>query len=77
MKNDLYYYEIARKNIRYFRKMKGFTYQKIADETGLSLEYVQQICSLKLHKTFSLAVLGRIADVLDVPIYEMLQDRKD
>lgn len=77
MKNDLYYYDIARENIRYFKKIKGFTYQRIADETDLSLEYVQQICSLKLQKTFSLAVLGRIADVLDVPIYEMLQERKD
>ncbi len=77
MREDLYYYNIVRSNIRYYRKLKGFTYQRIADETDLSLEYIQQICSLKLKKTFSIATLGRIADVLDVPIYKMFQERKD
>ncbi len=66
--NDDYYYDIVRVNIRKYRKEKKYTQQKLADECELSVDYIAEIESLKRRKSFSLATLGRIADVLEVDI---------
>lgn len=68
VKSDMYYYDIVRKNIKKYRKEKGFTQQKLADEADMSIDYLAEIESVKRRKTFSLATLGRIADVLEVDI---------
>ena len=68
VKSDMYYYDIVRKNTKKYRKEKGFTQQKLADEADMSIDYVAEIESVKRRKTFSLATLGRIADVLEVDI---------
>lgn len=66
--NDMHYYDIVRKNIRKFRKEKGYTQQKLSEEADISMDYLAEIESLKRKKSFSLAVLGRIADTLQVDI---------
>lgn len=66
--NDMYYYDIVRKNIKKFRKEKGYTQQKLSEEAGISIDYLAEIESEKRRKTFSLATLGRIADVLNINI---------
>ena len=66
--SDDYYYDIVRINIKKFRKEKGYTQQKLADECELSIDYIAEIESLKRRKSFSLATLGRIADTLNVDI---------
>lgn len=68
VKSDMYYYDIVRKNIKKYRKEKGFTQQRLADEADMSIDYLAEIESVKRRKTFSLATLGRIADVLEVDI---------
>lgn len=55
-------------NIKKYRKEKGYTHQRLADETELSIDYIAEIESLKRKKSFSIATLGRIADTLDVDI---------
>ena len=64
--NDMHYYNIVRKNIRKYRKEKGFTQQKLSDEADISIDYLAEIESEKRQKSFSLATLGRIADVLEM-----------
>ena len=66
--NDDYYYDIVRINIKKYRKEKKYTQQKLADEWELSVDYIAEIESLKRKKSFSLATLGRIADVLEIDI---------
>lgn len=66
--SDMYYYDIVRKNIKRYRKEKGYTQQRLADEVGMSIDYLAEIESEKRRKTFSLATLGRIADVLEIDI---------
>ena len=66
--SDDYYYNIVRKNIRKYRKEKGYTLQKLAEEAEMSMDYLAEIESEKRKKSFSLAILGRIAEVLDVDI---------
>lgn len=72
--SDMYYYDVARKNIKKFRKEKGYTQQKLADEVDMSIDYLAEIESDKRKKTFSLAILGRIADVLEVNIKDFFNN---
>lgn len=74
VKSDMYYYDIVRKNIRKYRKEKGFTQQRLADEADMSINYLAEIESVKRRKTFSLATLGRIADVLEVDIRDFFNN---
>lgn len=66
--DDDYYYDIVRVNIKKYRLEKRYTQQRLADETELSIDYIAEIESLKRRKSFSLATLGRIADILNVDI---------
>lgn len=74
VKSDMYYYDIVRKNIKKYRKEKGFTQQRLADEADMSIDYLAEIESVKRRKTFSLATLGRIADVLEVDIRDFFNN---
>lgn len=68
LNNDTYYYDTVRKNIRKYRKEKGYTQARLAENADISLDYLAEIESDKRKKSFSLAVLGRIADTLKVDI---------
>ena len=65
---DYYYYDIVRKNIRKYRKLANLTQQELADLVDVSMHYISQIESAKPNKYFTLILIGRIADVLNVDI---------
>ena len=67
-KPDDYYYNIIRKNIKKYRKNKNYTQQRLADEADLSVDFICEIESPTKNKSFSIATLGRISDVLEVDI---------
>ncbi len=67
-KPDTYYYDIVRKNIKKFRKEKGYTLQRLSEEAEMSMDYLAEIESEKRKKSFSLAILGRISEVLEIDI---------
>lgn len=69
-----YYYDIIRKNIRKFRKEKGYTLQSLSEAADMSMDYLAEIESEKRKKSFSIAVLGRIADTLEVDIKEFFNE---
>ncbi len=73
---DTFYYDIVRKNIKKYRKEKGYTLQRLAEEADMSMDYLAEIESEKRRKSFSLAILGRIADVLDVDIINFFKSQK-
>ena len=66
--NDEFYYEVIRKNIKKFRLEKNLTQQELADMTELSREYICDIENEKRNKHLTIAVLGRIAEALNVEI---------
>ena len=72
--NDMHYYDIVRKNIKKFRKEKGYTQQRLAEEADMSNDYLAEIESEKRKKTFSIAILGRIADTLEIDIKEFFNN---
>jgi len=77
MHEDEYYYNIVRKNIRYFRLKKNLTQQKLADRIGMSREYVCDIENESRNKHPTIAVLGRIADALKINIANLFIIRND
>ena len=72
--NNDYYYDIVRKNIRNYRLKNKYTQQRLAEEAEMSIDFLSEIESFKRKKSFSLATLGRIADVLDIPIYDFFKE---
>ena len=72
--NDNYYYDIVRRNIKKYRKLKLITKQELADRCDLTRDYICDIESLRKNKGFSLATLGRIANALDIDIKQLFDD---
>jgi len=66
--DDEYYYRIIRKNIRYFRLKKNLTQQQLADMIDMSREYICDIENESRNKHLTIAVLGRIADAMNIHI---------
>lgn len=66
--DDEYYYKIVRKNIKRFRNERKLTQQDLADMTELSREYICDIENEKRNKHLTIAVLGRIAEAMNVHI---------
>lgn len=65
---DEYYYDIIRDNIKKYRKEKNLTQQDFADLAGISRQYVTDIENENRNKHITIAILGRIADAMNVNI---------
>lgn len=65
---DEYYYDIIRDNIKKYRKEKNLTQQDLADLAGISRQYVTDIKNENRNKHITIAILGRIADAMNVNI---------
>ena len=75
--NDEYYYEIIRNNIKRIRLEHNLTQQDLANLTGLTRQYICDIENKSRNKHLSIAVLGRIADALNLHIIEFfIEDDK-
>ena len=72
--DDYYYYDIVRKNIKKYRKSANLTQQELADKREVSMHYISQIESAKPNKYFTLVVIGRIADALNIDIRQLFDD---
>lgn len=69
--DDEYYYQIVRQNIRKYRNEQHLTQQDLAEMTDMSREYITDIENESRNKHLTIAVLGRIAEALKVPIGEL------
>lgn len=74
--DDVYYYSIIRDNLKNIRKEKNLTQQALADMTNLSREYICDIENESRGKHLTIAVLGRIADALNVDIETFFRKMK-
>ena len=68
--DDEYYYEIVRTNIKKFRLEQKLTQQDLADLFGVSRQYICDIENKNRNKHITIAILGRVADALDINIIE-------
>lgn len=58
--------------IAYYRKLKGLTQERLAEEMGVATSYIGQIEAAGMYKPISLTTLLRIARALNVPAYKFL-----
>lgn len=75
--DDYYYYDIVRKNIKKYRKLTGLTQQELADMIGVNMHYVSQIESANPNKYFTLIIISRIADALNIDIKNLFDAKKN
>lgn len=54
--------------IAYYRKLKGYTQQELAEAAGLSRTHISNLEAPNMPTSISLEKLFDIADVLDVPV---------
>ncbi len=71
--DENYIYEIISKNIKKYRKLKGWTQEKLAEEIDYSLSFISSIEST-YHQTFSLGTIWRISQVLGVDFSKLCED---
>lgn len=71
--DENYVYELIGKNVKKYRKLKGWTQEKLAEEIHYSLSFISGIESA-YHQTFSLGAIWRISVVLGVEFYKLCED---
>ena len=71
--DDEYYYQIVRGNIKKYRTERNLTQQNLAEMTDMSREYITDIENESRNKHVTIAVLGRIAEALEIPIGKLFE----
>lgn len=71
--DENYIYEVISKNVKKYRKLKGWTQEKLADEINYSLSFISGIEST-YHQTFSLGAIWRISRALGVDFAKICED---
>jgi len=73
--NDNYYFNLIKANIKKERERQGLTQQQLADKAGISMNYLAKIESEKMQRGFSITILGRLADALNIDIQDFFQNK--
>ena len=71
--DENYIYEVISKNVKKYRKLKGWIQEKLAEEINYSLSFISGIEST-YHQTFSLGAIWRISRALDVDFTKLCED---
>ena len=58
--------------IAYFRKLRGYTQEELAERVGLTPAFIGHVEAPNIAKAISLDTLFDIAEVLDIPSYRLL-----
>ena len=67
-------YNLVGKNIQKFRKLRGYTGEKLAELCNLSYGYLKNLESQKVYATISIETLKLIADKLEVKLGEFFEE---
>ena len=70
-------YDTVRRNIRKYRKLKGYTQQQLADATDFSHGYIREIESIAMKSTFSLDAVEKIANGLEINFKYLFEENDD
>ena len=73
--DENYVYDFVGKNIRKFRKHKGWTQKQLAEKSRYSKQFISNIEN-NVHQTFSLGTLWKLSQVLDVELSDLCKEPK-
>ena len=62
--------------ISYLRKLRGWTQEEFAERVGISAGYLSQIEAPGVRQQISLNMLFAIAEALDVPASQLIDERE-
>ena len=65
-------YKMIGLNIAYYRKLKGITQMKLAEQVNISRTHMSNIEAPNMPTSISLDTLLDIADALDIPVANLL-----
>lgn len=68
-------YEVAARNIKYYRKKRKMTQAMLASATEYSHEFIRRIEAPRTPKNFSLDTVNNIAKALDIDTALLLENR--
>lgn len=68
-------YRILGLNVAYYRKMKGFTQQQLAEKIFISKNHLSRIEAPKAVKSFSIDVIFEISAALEVDVAKLFVNR--
>lgn len=68
-------YNVIGRNIKYYRKQKGWTQRELSEKLLLSDSFIAKLESVT-HQTLSIDTLEQIAKVLDVPIEKFFENKE-
>ena len=71
--DENYVYVFVGKNIRKFRKQKSWTQKQLAEKSTYSKQFISNIEN-NVHQTFSLGTLWKLAEVLEVDMFELCKE---
>ena len=71
--DENYIYQVIGRNVKKYRKLKGYTQEQLAEKIDYSLSFVSAIESA-YHQTFSLGAIWRISRVLDIEFTKLCED---
>ena len=71
MHSDNYCFDIVRYNIKKYRNKANLTQRQLADKAGITMNYLAKIESKKMNRSFTIVILGRIADALEIDIRKL------
>ena len=71
------YYKKLGLKISYYRKLKGFTQESLAEAINKTSAFISHVEAPNIYKAISLDTLFDIAYVLDVPSYKFLNFEDD
>ncbi len=74
--DENYIYEMISKNIKKYRRQKGWTQEKLAEEINYSLSFISGIEST-YHQTFSLGAAWRISQALGIELEKLCEDENN
>lgn len=66
-------YDIIRRNIKKYRKMRGLTSAQLAEKVNLSHDFIRQIESEKTRYNFSVETFYKIAVALDIELDKLVE----
>lgn len=65
-------YDTIRRNIKKYRKERGMTSAQLAEQVGLSHDFIRQIESEKARYNFSVETFCKIAQALEVTLDQLV-----
>ena len=73
--DENYIYGVIGKNVKKYRKLKGWTQAELAEKSTYSKQFISNIEN-NVHQTFSLGTLWHLSLVLDVELYKLCMEEE-